>query len=579
LRGFLLLFSLLAFAQAEGVHRTLDAAPYRGQSIRLRAAVPGRLYLQVVRPHGEAGFYDEADGRELVGEVAPDAIAIAIGLTGPGDVSLEAIPAMADAATHDAFRRVYAGIDAAYAASDAAALAQPGATVVIAGERTPLSSILEQVAAAMRQGAHYDSHSTVTAVRIEGDEATVWVTNRTAVNSQSVTSASRDTWERDGSGWRLKESVLVATHLEPSTGAVAAGLKQSAVPLPAGIAALGAAAGPARIVALGQASYGTREFADLNVRAIEELIQHRGFTVVAIEANWAEARAIDDYLRTGQGRPADAIAKLNAWPWEMEELQELVRWMRDWNAAPGPHATLRFAGIDVQPSPAADRLAVDYLKEYAPELAGPAELAYSDARGDAAEVAHQLDVNHRTLVAASSDQLWRDARQAAAVAWQARRGPEYRAAAMAANVEWLAAEAFPAAKIVVWSHNANVAAAPGGMGALLRTRYGSQLFTVGYAVGSGELRAAEKGELGVHALPSSPEGGGDAVLAMAGLSAFFLDLRALPVASPLAQWLAEPHLFHLAGAIWGDTLVPQAPAKLYDALVYVGESHPSALLP
>ena len=599
--------------------RTLDAAPYRGRSIRLRAPIRlenpsaadrAQLFVRVARPGDQPAFYDDMADRpvvssawqtcEILGEVAPDAVSIEIGLkiTGTsrawvGAVSFETVPATAIAETRQALTAVYARLDAAYAAGNPdaiAALAVPDATVVIAGERTPLVAILQQVDANMRKRARYDSHSTITAVRTAGAEAIVSVNNQTIVTSpagsRTVASVSRDTWVQTAAGWRLKESVLIATHLAtPTTGPeaarpVIADLKQSAIPLPAGIAALSAAAANARIVALGEASYGTREFADLNIRAIQDLIERHVFTVVAIGANWAEARAIDDYIRTGLGSPAAAIETLNAWPWETSELLELVRSLRDWNAAAG-HTPVRFAGFDVQPSPAADRLVLDYLRKYSPEDEGPAALAYAEVRDPdraasaASAIAHALDVKHRDLVAASSDELWRDARQAAAIAWQSRRGPAFRADAMAANVVWLAAEAFPDAKIVLWTHNANVSA----MSPFLRRRYGAQLFTVGYAFRGGEVRAVERNDVTVHTVAASAEGTGDAILAAAGMPQFFLDMRRLAAPSPLAGWLAEPHLFHQVGVFWGDSLIPQAPAKLYDALIFVDQSHPTAELP
>jgi erythromycin esterase len=603
--------------------QSLDAAPYRGQAIRLSAAVrlespgPGeraQLFLRVGRAGDEPAFYDDMGDRPIVssagqtyeiqGEVAADAVSVEIGLelTGAsrawiGAVSLETVPGTADAATRQALTAVYARLDAAYAAGNPgaiAALAMPDAVVVIAGERTPLAAILQQVDANMRKRARYDSHSSITAVRAAGSEAVVSVNNQTTVTSaagsQTAASVSRDTWTRTAAGWRLKESVLIATHLAaPSTGpevarAVAAELRQRAVPLPAGIAAIGAAAGGARIVALGQASYGTREFAELNFRTIQELVEHHGFTVVAIGANWAEARAIDDYLRTGQGSPAAAIETLDAWPWETVELLELVRWVRDWNAAPG-HMPVRFAGFDVQPSPAADRLVLDYLKKYAPEDEGPAALVYAEVRdperavSGAAAIARGLDVKHRELVAASSAELWRDARQAAANAWQSRRGPAFRSEAMAANVVWLASEPYPAAKIVLWTHNANVSAAAGAMGSWLRRRYGQQLFTVGYVFRGGEVRAVENDDVTVHAVTPSPQGSGDSVLGAAAIPEFFLDMRRLPAESPLGRWLGEPHLFHQVGAVWGDPPIPLAPGRLYDALIYVETSTPTRELP
>jgi erythromycin esterase len=618
-----------AAAKERGIlMRRLDAAPFRGRAVRLRAAVrlenpgPGdraQLWLRVERVQGAAGFYDDMADRpitgtawqtyEISGDVAADAQAVEIGILVNGkarvwvdQAALETL-GPADAAAHEIFQKLYQQVDAAYAAGNPqaiASLATADAQVAIGADRVPLTAVLAQVAGELRKGAQYQSHSAVTAVRAGPAEAVVSVNNQTAITSpaasQAVASAGRDTWVKTDAGWRLKQSVLISTHLEtPATGPeparrVAAELKQRASPLPEGMAALGQAIGDARIVAMGAASYGTREFAEINRQAIQHLITQKNFTVVAIGANWAEAHAVDRYIKTGTGDATAALESLNAWPWETVETLELVKWMRAYNAAPGPHPILSCAGFDIQPSPAAPRLVVDYLKRYAPEEAGPAELGYGELRetgraaAAAANVAHMLDTKHRELSAASGEEPWREARQAAAVAYQMRqmqlpgKGLDYRAESMAGNLEWLAG-AHPNEKIVVWTHNANVSAAPGTMGNWLRQRYGRQLYTVGYAFRGGELRAVEKNNVAVRRAPPSPEGTGDAVLSEAGTPAFFLDMRRVPAQTALAAWLNQPHLFHLAGVIWNEALTTQAPGKLYDGLIFVEESHPTTELP
>ena len=53
--------------------------------------------------------------------------------------------------------------------------------------------------------------------------------------------------------------------------------------------------GNARIVAMGEATHGTREFFQLKHRMLKFLVEKKGFTVFGIEANWPESLAINDY--------------------------------------------------------------------------------------------------------------------------------------------------------------------------------------------------------------------------------------------------------------------------------------------
>ena len=153
---------------------------------------------------------------------------------------------------------------------------------------------------------------------------------------------------------------------------VVAELKQRAAPLAtvvAGnkmddLAAFGKAVGDARIVALGEASHGTREFFQMKHRLLEYLVKEKGFTVFAIEGNWPEALAADRYIKTGEGDAKAALAAMYFWTWQTEEVRDMVEWMRAFNQAPGPHPTLTFTSFDMQTGRVAGQQALDYLKRY-----------------------------------------------------------------------------------------------------------------------------------------------------------------------------------------------------------------------
>ena len=66
--------------------------------------------------------------------------------------------------------------------------------------------------------------------------------------------------------------------------------------------------GSSKIVLLGEASHGTSEFYQMRARITRELIEKRGFTIVAAEADWPDAARVDRYVRHGpaaqEGDPA-----------------------------------------------------------------------------------------------------------------------------------------------------------------------------------------------------------------------------------------------------------------------------------
>ena len=62
--------------------------------------------------------------------------------------------------------------------------------------------------------------------------------------------------------------------------------------------------GDASVVLLGEASHGTSEFYRMRDRITRALIEHKGFTMVAVEADWPDAARLDAYVRGREpGRP------------------------------------------------------------------------------------------------------------------------------------------------------------------------------------------------------------------------------------------------------------------------------------
>lgn len=100
--------------------------------------------------------------------------------------------------------------------------------------------------------------------------------------------------------------------------------------------------GDARIVSLGEATHGTREIFELKHRLIEFLATDMGFTIFSIEANMPEAYRLNDYVLHGTGDPAELLRGLYFWTWNTEEVLDLIRWMREFNAS--GRGRLQFTG-------------------------------------------------------------------------------------------------------------------------------------------------------------------------------------------------------------------------------------------
>src|SRR5437588_6133374 len=99
--------------------------------------------------------------------------------------------------------------------------------------------------------------------------------------------------------------------------------------------------GAARFCLLGEATHGTHEFYRERAEITKRLITEKGFTAVAVEADWPDAFRVNRFVRgesTDPG-PGDALGdfqRFPTWMWRNTDVTEFVSWLRAYNdAAPG----------------------------------------------------------------------------------------------------------------------------------------------------------------------------------------------------------------------------------------------------
>ncbi len=108
--------------------------------------------------------------------------------------------------------------------------------------------------------------------------------------------------------------------------------------------------GDARVVLLGEATHGTSEFYRMRARITRELVMRRGFTVVAVEADWPDAARVDRYVRhlPPSPSPEAPFTRFPTWMWKNEEVAEFWHWLRAFNGAvEAPERRVGFYGLDL----------------------------------------------------------------------------------------------------------------------------------------------------------------------------------------------------------------------------------------
>lgn len=373
------------------------------------------------------------------------------------------------------------------------------------------------------------------------------------------------------------------------------------------LAPLGKAIGGAHVIALGEATHGTREFFQMKHRMLEYLVEKLGVTTFAIEANEPEARAIDDYVVNGVGDAKTALAGIYFWTWNTEEVLAMIEWMRAYNADAAHRTKLHFAGFDMQTS----RVAFKTVKAYLAEVGDDKGIDAAAALGtnDDAENVDRLSADDRAAaVKALADAAkrfdanaaaWRkkktavafdDARHDLVILQQAftffvgtqQQRYELRDRYMADNVQWLKSRLPKGARMMLWAHNGHVSnelATYPNMGGHLRKALGKDYEVIGFAFHDGSFQAMDqfhKNALREIAVGPPPDTTGSAAFARAGdklgAPVFAIDLHAVPAKGAVHDWFAVKQLFREIGAVYtGEQgmLQPMSLPVLFDAVIFV----------
>jgi erythromycin esterase len=354
------------------------------------------------------------------------------------------------------------------------------------------------------------------------------------------------------------------------------------------------ALGTARIIALGEATHGTREFHRLKHRVIKYLIENDHVSAVAYEVNLPEAFAVDDYIRYGTGTAAAALASLHFWIIDTLEVLELVEWIRVHNANRSPEKRVRFYGIDSQYTLEPAKYVQGYFGRHGRTYVARAEnllgiFAQADpseygklspqerkvARAKLRDLLLLMDQHRTELIASSGAEEWARVRQAVAVIDQAahlrslEQGEVYREVrdrSMAQNVRWIADQQPAEGRIVVSAANGHISMhsleGVRTMGYHLRQQFGRDYLPIALTFGSGSFQArdgkpaAETRGVIENVVSSPPEYFFEAALERTDLDLFVLDLRNRPRAGPVADWFAWPRPTREYGATF---LPPDTP--------------------
>jgi erythromycin esterase-like protein/predicted phosphoribosyltransferase len=389
--------------------------------------------------------------------------------------------------------------------------------------------------------------------------------------------------------------------------------------------------GNAHFVLIGEASHGTHEFYAERAAITRRLIQAKGFSAVAVEADWPDAYRVDRYVR-GRGDDGSAEEALRGferfptWMWRNADVLDFVGWLRERNDDMPSREKAGFYGLDLYSLFRSMHEVVAYLERVDPEAAALARARYAcfDHLGEEAsaygyraafgagesceqEVVDQLidltanaldyarrdgqvaedeffsaEQNARTVKAA--EEYYRSMFRGGVTSWNLR--DRHMTDTLDALAVHLSRQRGAQAKIVVWAHNSHLGDARAtelgsigelNVGQLVRERHPGDCFNIGFTTYTGTVTAADDWDAPAErkqvrrALPGSVE----ALFHEVDEESFILPL--LP-ARPAAETLQATRLERAIGVIYRPETERQSHyfqarlAHQFDLVIHIDET-------
>lgn len=302
--------------------------------------------------------------------------------------------------------------------------------------------------------------------------------------------------------------------------------------------------GDARLVLIGEATHGTYEFYQQRADITKRLIQEKGFTAVAVEADFPDGYRVNRFVRGVEDdlTPEEALGNFQrfpTWMWRNTEVVSFVGWLRQYNdALSSDRYKVGFYGLDLYSMYASMGEVLKYLEQVDPAAAKRARDRYacfehfeedSQAYGYVASfdleescqdatVSQLLELQQQTakylhrdgqlsadefFYAEQNARLVKNAEEYYRSMFQGRIDSwNIRDRHMAETLEHLMVhleQQGPRSKIVVWEHNSHLGDARAtemgkvgewNVGQLVRERYGKEAVLVGFTTYSGTVTAA-----------------------------------------------------------------------------------------
>lgn len=368
-----------------------------------------------------------------------------------------------------------------------------------------------------------------------------------------------------------------------------------------------------KIVAMGEATHGTKEFFEMKHRMFEFLVEKMGYRLFAIEAEFGGAQDVNDYILYGKGNAEDTIKSMKFWTWSTEEVVDMVDWMRKYNENPEHKTKIKFYGFDMQSGDKNSARVLEYIKkvdnnklsEFKGKLSDVNDKLYSldkekleNIKKGTEQLKNIFEEKKQDYINKSSISEYEKVLQDLNVINQCveyviitktegwGKASNTRDHYMAQNAKWILnyEKQFGNDKIMLWAHNGHITKKISNyksMGQNLKEMFNDEYYAIGFDFYQGSFRAIpcdSRGQtigsgLAKFNISSSDSNSFAYSFEKTGVPLSFIDFKSASKNTNVSAWLSQKQLIHSIGAIYNGRpnqwMLPEVPIESYDGLIFV----------
>ena len=114
-----------------------------------------------------------------------------------------------------------------------------------------------------------------------------------------------------------------------------------------------------RIVALGEATHGNKEFQELKLEVFQTLVEKTNVRALILEGDFGGCAKANKYIQGGEGTAEEVTRELGYRIYRTDDMCALVQWMHDYNMTAPEDQKVRLYGMDIQRAMNAKQLIKD----------------------------------------------------------------------------------------------------------------------------------------------------------------------------------------------------------------------------